>query len=177
MNDSDTSQNRLCGDARWYVVQTLARQEARARAQLEAQGFTLFFPRVLRTIRHARKLRTAHVAAFPGYFFIALDLERDRWRSVNGTFGVSSLIMGHTHPTPAPRGVVEALQAYADPAGVLHLDRDLNEGQAVRIKHGPLTDAVGELVRLDSGGRVRVLLEIMGGKVQTEIERASLEAA
>ena len=163
--------------ARWYVVQTIARAKARADFQLRSQEFATFFPRVLRTTRHARKLRTILTAAFPGYLFVRLDIERDRWRSVNGTFGVSRLIMAHGMPAPVPRGVVETIMDYVDASGVAHFERDLAVGQAVRIKDGPLSAAVGELVRLDANGRVRVLLEIMGGKIETSVARSALEAA
>ena len=162
---------------RWYVVQTLVRQEPRAHAQLAAQGFDAFLPRVQRTIRHARKLRTVLSAAFPGYLFVRLDLKRDRWRSVNGTLGVSRLIMGEDAPIPAPQGVVETIFDYVDPDGVAHFDRDLVAGQSVRIKSGPLANALGELVGLDANGRVRVLLAIMGGRVETRVARVDLEAA
>ena len=163
--------------ARWYVVQTIARAEARADFQLRSQEFATFFPRVQRTTRHARKLRTVLTAAFPGYLFVSLDIERDRWRSVNGTFGVSRLIMAHGMPTPVPQGVVETIMDYVDAAGVAHFERDLAVGQAVRVKDGPLAAAVGRLVRLDANGRVRVLLEIMGGQVETSVARSALEAA
>lgn len=162
---------------RWYVVQTIARAEPRAHFQLQAQNFSTFFPRVARTTRHARKLRTVLTAAFPGYLFVHLDLAQERWRSVNGTFGVSRLIMANGAPTPVPHGVVEAIMSYVDAKGVAHFDRDLIVGQTVRMKEGPLAQAVGELVRLDSNGRVRVLLEIMGGKVETSVVRSALEAA
>jgi transcription antitermination factor NusG len=177
-DSSQTSSNRA-GDpgARWYVVQTIVRQEPRADAQLRAQSFEVFLPRVERTIRHARKLRTVLSAAFPGYLFVRLDLRRDRWRSINGTIGVSRLIMGEDLPIPAPAGVVETIFDYVDHAGVARFDRDLVAGQAVRVKAGPLANSLGELVRLDANGRVRVLLEIMGGKVETKVARADLEAA
>ena len=162
---------------RWFVAQTIARNEPRAQFQLKAQEFETFLPRVARTVRHARKLRTVLSAAFPGYLFVRLDLQRDRWRSVNGTIGVRRLIMGRDRPTPVPHGVVESIMDYVDGQGIARFDRDLVEGQAVRIKNGPLADAVGRLVRLDGNGRVRVLLEIMGGAVQTSVERSALEAA
>lgn len=171
MPDSDSAQRR------WYVVQTIARSEARADMQLRAQGFFTFFPRVQRTVRHARQLRTIQSAAFPGYLFVHLDVGRERWRSVNGTIGVSRLIMAHEAPAPVPEGVVETLISYVDDRGIAHFERDLREGQAVRIKDGPMAQAVGRLVRLDANGRVRVLLEIMGGQIETSVAKASLEAA
>lgn len=172
-----SGQAQLVGRERWYVVRTLANREAGARLQLEAQGFRTFLPRVTRTVRHARKLRTVKSPAFPGYLFVALDLSRDRWRSVNGTFGVMSLIMGDDLPIPAPVGVVEALIGYVDETGTCRFDRDLAEGQEIRVVAGPLAQALGELVKLDANGRVRVLLDIMGGKVLTVLERSFLAPA
>lgn len=163
--------------ARWYVAQTIAGAELRADLQLKAQRFETFFPRVKRTVRHARKLRTVLAPAFPGYLFVRLDLARDRWRSINGTFGVSRLIMAHELPMPVPDGVVETIAGYVDRNGVAHFERDLQEGQAVKIKDGPLAEAVGKLIRMEANGRVRVLLEIMGSHIETRLERESLEAA
>lgn len=167
----------LAPGERWYVAQTLAKREAGAAAQLAAQGFGVFTPRVVKTVRHARKLRTVLAPAFPGYLFVALDLARDRWRSVNGTFGVARMVMGEETPMPVPTGVVESLLSYVDATGVCRFDRDLVEGQVVRVTVGPFAQAIGELVRLDANGRVRVLLEIMGGKVAATLERSSLVAA
>jgi transcription elongation factor/antiterminator RfaH len=167
----------LVGEERWYVARSLARQEARAEFHLLMQGFRVFLPWTTRTVRHARKLRTIKSPVFPAYLFVALDPARDRWRSVNGTFGVASLIMAGEAPQPVPHGVVEDLLDYADENALLRLDRDLREGQAVRVIAGPFANAIGCLQRLDGKGRVQVLLDIMGGKVAAVIARSALEAA
>ena len=63
-----------------------------------------------KTIRHARQLRTVQAPLFPGYLFVILDLERDRWLSVRSTFGVSRLITTQDgRPIPVPGGIVESL--------------------------------------------------------------------
>jgi transcription antitermination factor NusG len=162
---------------RWYVAQTLPNREAAAKAQLEAQDFRAFLPRILKTVRHARKVRTLKAPAFPGYLFVVLDLRRDRWRSVNGTIGVARLIMAQETPMPVPRGVVESLQGYVDETGVCRFDRDLVVGQPVRVMIGPFAQTLGELVHLDAKGRVRVLFDIMGGKITATLDRKALVAA
>ena len=167
----------LAPNDRWYVVQTLSKREIKAQIQLQRQYFRVFLPMVSRTVRHARKVRNVKVAAFPGYLFIVLDLGLDRWRSVNGTFGVSRLVMGEASPLPVPPGIVEGLLDYRDQSGVCRFDRDLVAGQAVRVVSGPLAQMIGKLERLDGNGRVRVLLEILGGQVQATMDRAALEAA
>ncbi len=94
-------------------------REVFAAEQLQRQGFVTFLPKQLKTVRHARKVRVALGAYFPGYLFVEIDLAKDRWRSVNGTLGVSRLIGAEERPTPVPRGVVEALIEAADARGVL----------------------------------------------------------
>lgn len=167
----------LAEGQRWYVVQTLANREMIAKLNLEAQAFRTFLPQTLKTVRHARKLRTVKAAVFPGYQFVALDVTRDRWRSVNGTHGVTRLIMTDTTPTPVPEGVVESLIRYLDPSGVCRFDRDLVEGQSVRVTAGPFAQAMGRILSLDAKGRVRALLDIMGGQVVATLERSALTAA
>ncbi len=164
-------------DLRWYVAQTRARQEVLARMNLEAQNFEVFLPQILKTTRHARQLRTKKVAVFPGYLFIRLDPKLHRWRSVNGTIGVSRLLTANERPAPAPNGVVESLMGYVDEQGYCQLNRDLVVGQKVNVVQGPFVRLMGEVLSMDDKGRTRVLLEIMGGKVVTLLERTSLEVA
>jgi transcriptional antiterminator RfaH len=167
----------LAKGERWYVVRSLPRQEARAEFQLLRQGFPVFFPRAIKTVRHARKLRMVKGSVFPTYMFVVLDIGRDRWRSVNGTGGVASLIMQGDAPQPVPVGVVENLLELVDEGGMVRLDRNLREGQRVRVVAGVFANAIGVLERLDANGRVRVLLDIMNGKVPALLDRLALEAA
>jgi transcriptional antiterminator RfaH len=114
---------------------------------------------------------------FPGYVFVAMDLSKHRWRSVNGTFGVASLIMGGEQPTPVPPGVVEALVASCESSGVVRLDDGLEIGQKVRILSGPFAQTLCRLAHLDDRGRVRVLLEIMGMEVAAQLDRSAIAPA
>lgn len=162
---------------RWYVVQTLPRRELGAELQLINQRFRVFLPQFVKTVRHARKLRTVRAPLFTRYMFVLLDPDRHRWRAVNGTFGVSSLLTSNGRPEPVPHGVVEALLAMTDDSGLVRLGDGLQLGQTVRVVAGPFADAIGRLERLDDNGRVRVLLEIMGGTVPVRLDRSSLVAA
>jgi transcription elongation factor/antiterminator RfaH len=172
-----TDEQIVLGGLRWYVAQTRARQESLAKMNLEAQKFEVFLPQILKTTRHARQLRTKKAAVFPGYLFIRLNPDHHRWRSVNGTIGVSRLLTANERPMPAPIGVVEALMGYVDDLGYCQLNRDLVAGQRVNVIQGPFVRLMGEVLSMDDKGRTRVLLEIMGGKVITLLERSSLEVA
>jgi transcription antitermination factor NusG len=86
-------------------------------AHLERQGYRVCLPRIARTVRHARRTRCVLRPLFPRYLFVALDPDRDPWRAVRGTIGVSALVMAGERPCPVPEGVVEAFAATADGEG------------------------------------------------------------
>jgi len=141
------------------------------------QNYAVFLPQFIKTVRHARKLRTVKTALFPRYLFIRLDVDRDRWRSVNGTPGVTRLVTTYDRPEPVPEGIVEAFLEARAPTGVVRVDYGLEPGQKVRVLAGPFADAIGSLERLDDNGRVRVLLEIMGRQVPAHLNSAALAPA
>jgi transcriptional antiterminator RfaH len=155
----------LTGQERWYVVRTQPHCEAKAERQLTNQNFRTFLPRFLKSRRHARKFETIRAPLFPGYLFVILDLARDRWRSVNGTYGVDRLLTQAGAPEPVPHGLVEQLLTAIDAEGVVRLRSNLQDGQMVRVSAGPFADLVGRLQQLDDSGRVRILLEVLGGEV------------
>jgi transcription elongation factor/antiterminator RfaH len=162
---------------RWFLTWTLPHREAAAETHLRRQGFRSFLPRRLKTVRHARKLRNVNAPIFPRYLFVAVNLERDRWRSVNNTTGVAKLFMAQNRPVPVPEGIVETLIQSSDSLGRLQFADALEQGQKVRLVAGPFAHALGILDRLDDAGRVEVLLEIMGGGTRVKVARTWVEPA
>lgn len=161
----------------WYAVHTKPRREWQAQAQLSLQDFATFLPRFRKTVRHARKLTTVSAPFFDRYLFVALDLGRDRWGSVNGTIGVARLVANGAGPIPLPPGVVEAMIDASDEHGFINAGHALEVGDSVRVLTGPFADLVGVLVRADGARRVQVLLQLLGGAVAVSIDRGHLAAA
>jgi transcription elongation factor/antiterminator RfaH len=164
-------------EPRWFAVHTQPMRESLAQAQLQAQLFETFLPARLKTVSHARKLRTVVAPFFPRYLFVRIDPERQRWRAVNGTIGVVSLVMRGEAPQPVPRGVVEALDASADERGLIRLEENLAPGSRVRVMAGPFADQLGILDRLGENERIRILLDIMGTQVPVQVPRELVVAA
>src|SRR6516164_3214575 len=138
---------------RWFVARVLPHQENRAQFNLNRLGFRSFLPRLRRTVRHARRLRDTLQPLFPGYIFIVIDLSKQRWRSIHGTFGVASLIMGAEQPVPVPPGVVEGLVASVKSRGVVHIKAGLEMGQKVRVLWAPFEETLCRPPHLDARGR------------------------
>jgi len=172
----EISDQKLSSGERWYAVYALPYKERGAALHLRNQGFRSYLPLIRKTRRHARKLDTVLTPLFPRYFFVVLNVLRDQWRSVNGTYGVAQLVMQHDRPLPVPVGIVEEMLALADEDGCLHFDRShsLRPGQKVLIEDGPLARHFGNIERLDSNGRVALLLELMGREARIRLPAAAL---
>lgn len=128
-------------------------------------------------MRDGRRMVRRVSPFFPGYIFISFDVDRTRWRAVNGTVGVRSLVMQGERPVPVPRGLIESMIAATDADGLLDCSRGLSAGDRVMLVSGPFADLVGRLDRLDPSGRCRVLIEIMNGVVPVFMERRDLVSA
>ena len=152
-------------------------RERLAQGQLYGQGFRAFLPTRLKTVNHARKWRTIVAPLFPRYLFVQIDIATQRWRCVNGTIGVASLVMAGDVPKPVPPGVVEALLACSDERGMVRFSQDLRIGQRVRLLAGPFAERLGTLDRIDDSDRVRLLLEIMGTQIPVHVARECVMAA
>lgn len=166
--------NAFSKSRHWYVVATLPNRENLATEQLNKQGFKTYFPRRLKTVRHARKSFDRIVSYFPGYIFISLDLNTDRWRSVNGTIGVRTLLMGGETPLTVPCGVVENFLDMTDKAGFLKPLESLRPGDDVRVLNGPMADMIGKIDRLDGKHRARVLLDMLHGRMPLVVPVANV---
>jgi transcription elongation factor/antiterminator RfaH len=161
----------------WYAVQVQPRKEALACLHLGRQDFAHFAPRIARTRHRAGRVLDVREALFPGYVFVSLDVTRDSWRSVNGTIGVSRLVMFGDTPACLPAGFVEGLATRSDAHGVVDFDAPLAEGDAVRIVGGALDDVTGILLSGDRHARVMVLVDLLSGPRRVQVPRARLIAA
>lgn len=163
------------GDGLWYLAQLRPNQLARARRNLERQGYRCFVPLRPATQRSGRQLRTRLAPLFPGYLFLALG-PAQAWRPVNGTFGVVRLVMRDAiTPQPVPPAVMAQLFAHSDAEGVLAPPADLAPGDAVRVHAGPMAGFVARVAWLDGPGRVGVLLDMMGQAVRATLPIAHAE--
>ncbi len=166
--------NIISTTKRWYAVASQPSREAIAANQLDSQDFDTFFPKRVRTVRHARRTKNRIVSYFPGYLFVALDLNVDRWRSVNGTFGVRSLVMAGDRPLPVPAGLVDSLRTLTDENGFLRRVDELRTGDHVRVMNGPLADMIGAIDRVDGNQRVRILIDMLHGQIPAVIDRENV---
>lgn len=156
---------------RWYVAHTKLKAEEIALLNLSMQGFKAFLPRYHRIRRHARKTDVVIAPLFPRYLFVELDIEQDRFLSVDSTRGVAYLLRQNGCPAPLPSGVVESLLMQADVKEVVPLSSlELFElGMKLRILDGAFAGYQGIYERMTDNERVQLLLEMLGRDIRINI--------
>ncbi len=163
---------------RWYAVYTRARGEAWAAGNLIRQGFEVYFPKIRKEVRHARRIRSVLAPMFPRYLLVRMDTERQRWRSVNGTFGVSHIICQGEIPASVPDEVISAIRGREDQSGVVRLmPNGLKPGDQVRVREGAFADYSALLEEMCGQERAILLLELMGRSVRVSVPLDNIAAA
>jgi transcriptional antiterminator RfaH len=164
---------------RWYVVRTQPHSENKASAHLGRQGFENYLPRYLKKRRHARRVETIRAALFPCYLFVAIDKQRQRWRCIRSTIGVSHLVCNGEEPTPVPDNVIDALREREDENGIVRLPvrTRFATGDKVRLLDGAFVDCIGLFEDMKDIERVSVLLDLLGRKVRVLLDADSVAAA
>ena len=162
----------------WYVVHTQPNNEAKATFNLKRQNFDVYLPLFRRKRRHAGRIELVPRPFFPGYLFVVIDPEHERWRSVNGTFGVRHLITQGNQPLPVPISVIESLKCMEDSFGLITPGTpSFAPGQRIEICEGPMAMHVGLFCRMSEKERVVLLLHILGREVAVSIPRTAVIAA
>jgi len=163
----------------WYVYKAQAGRETLAEQHLVNQAFKVFSPKLKVTRRTGGRLTDAIRPLFSGYGFVAFDGSARRWRSINGTRGVSYLICSSDRPLPVPADFMDGLIRLSGEGGVIAMNNAqlcerLKPGDTVELVSGPFAGQVGELVRMNASGRIRVLLSALNGGLAVETRAGSV---
>lgn len=160
----------------WFLAQFKPNSHNIAERNLVRQGFRTFLPMQEETKRARGKFITQMRPLFPGYLFVALDVLKGGWRSVNSTYGVTRLVSLGKEPTPVPLDLVSQLMLRCDREGKLLPPKLLQPGDEVMVTKGPFTDFVATIERIAPDKRVYVLMELMGAKTRVAVSAEHLRA-
>jgi transcription antitermination factor NusG len=158
---------------KWYAVFTLARHEKRVLAHCEQRQIESFLP--LYKVEHRWKNRCTvdlELPLFPTYCFVRID-PRTRVQVLRVPGVVRIVSSGH-QPEPVPDDYIHALR---DGLLVHRIEphSDLEVGDLVRIKTGPMTGAEGILERRKNDLRVVLKLEMLARSVSVEVGAEQIE--
>jgi transcription antitermination factor NusG len=106
---------------------------------------------------------------FPNYLFVELNEFRENWMKVFRTPGLAR-ICGNGRPTPVPDEDIASIKIFVNSDRNLHPLPYLHVGSRVRVISGPLTGAIGILIKEDhKRRRLVVSVELMGQSVAASL--------
>ena len=155
----------------WYVVQSKPQQADRVAVQLEELlGVEVYNPKIeVRTVRGTRKLTQVR-PLFPNYLFARLDLPAE-WKTITFTRGVARVLGGWEDPRSIDDAVIASIREQERRKDRLISYYRFQKREPVVVRSGPLKDIHGIFDRyVDEGGRVRILLSLIGFAAAVELE-------
>lgn len=163
----------------WFVVHTQPCREIVARQHLIEQGFDAYLPQFKKMRRHARKVDEVLAPLFPRYVFVGIDLEKDQWRSIQGTRGVSYLLTTDGQPAFVPSGVVQGLKDQENEQGLVSFASTalFAKGDKVRILNGAFKDYITVFDKIDDKQRIQLLLNCLGREMKVSLPSYAVAAA
>ena len=107
---------------------------------------------------------------FPNYLFARLDLPEE-WKTITFTRGVARVLGGWEDPRPIDESVVAAIRSQERRKDRLISYYRFKPRESVVVRSGPFKDVHGIFDRyIDEGGRVRILLSLIGYDAAVELE-------
>lgn len=143
------------------MVETKPHQESLAALNLKNQGFSVFWPKMHRTIRHARKTSVRVASLFPGYLFVE-GSSRSSWSAVSGTYGAKRVVTNGDSPVALTAGFVEALKAVVGSEDVINFDGESKPEGSIASAGAPFAKKFSDLANLNDQERIFVLMEFLG---------------
>lgn len=160
----------------WYLAHLKPGGLTRARTNLGRQDFPTFMPSRPKTERRAGKLYSVDRPVFPGYLFVRITPDREEWRQINSTLGVSRLVsLNKERPTRVPDDLMAQIFAQCDGETWHTHAQELSPGQSARIIQGPFSHMIATIETLPDRDRVFVLLDLMGRSTRVGVSLDDLE--
>jgi transcriptional antiterminator RfaH len=161
---------------RWHLVFTKPNGEEVAKANLERQGYRVYYPRVQQKVLRRGACREAISALFPRYLFVQVNTATQSLAPMRSTLGVSNVVRFGTEYVVVPKQVVDDLIGLEDQYGLhrLSLVRPFEVGSAVRVVDGALAGIEGIFECEDGGGRVVILLKMLGRETRINLTEVTI---
>ena len=154
---------------RWFLVFTKPSAEAKAKENLERQGYRVYYPRLRYPRLFAGRWMERIVALFPRYVFVQLTAGQSL-APVRSTFGVAAVVRFGPGYAVVPDAILDGLREREDPISGLHrLNRAFGVGAAVRVIAGTFACLDGVFEREAGDERIVVLLSLLGQHTRVQI--------
>lgn len=150
----------------WWLIHTKPKQELKALANLQAQGFECYLPLMpVQTLRRGN-LTIKQQVLFPRYLFArpGTDAHSENWGVIRSTLGVNRLVSFGAAPAKVSNDLVQLIVSGA--AERSQPKAKFTPGDILVIDRGPFAgiEAVFDMVAAED--RVMVLINLMSQQVR-----------
>jgi transcription antitermination factor NusG len=158
----------------WYAILTKTGREKNATLLLENSGFECYLPVSKSSRKWSDRTKEIDVPLFPGYLFCRMNpLDR---LPVLITPGVVQIVGRGKTPIPLEEHEIAAIQRVAS-SGLSTMPWPyLQVGQTARIEEGPLQGMSGIVVRIKSGFKLVLSVQLLQRSIAVEIDRSWIRA-
>jgi transcriptional antiterminator RfaH len=172
----DRREDDAPGARSWLAANCHANQEAIALRHLARQNYEAYCPVFLKRRSHARRIEQVQRPLFPGYLFIRLNPDRDRWRPILSTIGVRTLVRFGERLGTISDDFIAGLRS-REKDGLLVLPETRYEvGQEIRLSEGPFDGIVGTILSVDEKHRLVILMNLLQRPVRVSAHADQVKA-
>ena len=160
---------KYCTDESWYVLRVRSQAERLVHLGLHHKKFEVLNPtyQSLSIRKDRRKVLTLPI--FKGYMFIRALLNTECHLEILKTPGVIEILKSSSGPTPIPEEQIENVRLLEKHVGDCYFGTDLEVGDAVFVREGPLTGLRGVIDRMDRK-KLHIHVDAIPGSVMIDIE-------
>ena len=158
-----------CPEKSWYVLRVRSQAERLVQVGLHHKQFEILNPtyQALSIRRDRRKVLTRPI--FNGYMFVRTLLNPECHLEILKTPGVVEILKSPSGPTPVPDDQVENVRLLEKHVGDCFYGTDIEVGDSVFVKEGPLTGLRGVIDRLDRK-KLHIHVDAIPGSVMIDVE-------
>lgn len=159
----------------WLVARNKPNQDKIALINLERQNFEFFQPTFKTMSRVQNKFKEIIKPVFPGYIFIAINLEENNWHTINNTRGISRiLVFGNEIPLIRCE-FIEALKHRFSTDNVSKTAETFKVGMNAEIIKGPFSQLIGKIDEINANQRIWILLDVLGTQTRVSVNKLNLK--
>ena len=123
---------------------------------------------------HARRTCDVLRPLFPGYLFVQVNPEIDRWRPMLSTFGVRSVLRCGDRLSFIDDAFIESLKAREIDGVITRPSSPYQVGQEVRLSGGAFDGMVATIIDMDERDRLTVLMDLLNRPVRVKVDERQI---
>ena len=161
----------------WFALYVKSRHEFFTDLELRRKGVETFLPTVRKWRQWKDRKKLIHFPLFPGYLFVYISPDPERFLDVLKTKGSVTLISAESgRPTPVSPDEINSLKLLIDSGTKLDIYPSLNKGTWVRVRRGLFQGAEGVLQEKGDHCLFLVNIKLLGRSVGVKIHADDIES-